>query len=165
MVKHSRDEHPQWYRLQVVESAANTYTEESIPTSLPINAGNGKMMVANLLKIFVHSKSGDMVNADEKGYSIHDREKTDLESYDSAGVLVRDTVNSILTVEGANILNNTRVYDLSDGNGHGVLFAKERIFFGIRGIGQGAALSAEFGILFTLKEVTAEELIGIISSG
>lgn len=155
------DIYPQFLRMKVVESAANTFTEEEYPTAVPVHQGPGKVLVMNVLKIIINLGTGDMADGDIIQASIYDRTRTEMPGNADSGVLIYAQRTSKLTTEGAHNYQDPVVLDLSDGNGHGILFARKNIYIAVKGTSQANPMTCVAQVVYTLAEISTEEYIGI----
>lgn len=158
----TKDQYPQFLRGQKTESAANTYGEAEILCPCPVNLPNGNILVMNILRIFIDPDFGEGGDADEVRCELKNKSGAALSGYDDAGVLAYYNHHSELTTSGEIILSQPKIYDLSDGNGHGVLYAKSKMYFAVHGASQSNPISARFALLYTLVEIDPREFIGIV---
>lgn len=157
-----KDEHPQFLRMLKTESAANTFTEQEFPTPVPIAVPNNRYMVMNILKIFIQPNVGDMGDGDAFTCAVYDRTRSGMPGMADPGVLAVRVNTAKLTTSGAHNVDSLTCVDLSDGAGHGVLYAKSKIYIAIQGTSQSGALGIRVAILYTLTELTPEEYIGLV---
>ena len=163
MTDHKFDKHPQFLRFHLIESNANTFTEGNKDTPVQQGFTKGKMMVMEILRIFVEIEQGGMVANDEVLFAIYDRTLLAMPVISDPGVLIADRSLTVLTTSGSVIDWRTKVYDFHDGAGNGPLFAGNRMYFAVQGVSQSAESDLDVMIEYRLVEVDAEEFIGIIS--
>lgn len=170
----SGDVSPQWFQLSnVTLTAANTFNQGT--TSIPVQRlafGRGKSLVMELLKVeFTYpewdsnpSAGGQIANA---GMQLS---TTSLAALDDSNPLVlafrQQTWRGAFTAAGSYITVSTTpiVADLTDGAGHGVLFAGDTIYLGCNTTAFAGAATFSCRILYRWKEVSLEEYIGIVQS-
>lgn len=162
MVKRTFDLNPQFLRLVVTESAANTFTEADFPTPV-MQIGNGKLLVMEMLRILADVPIGDLVNGDAVYAAIYDRARTSIPGIADHGVLFRMSSYATITTSGGTNDRSLVQVDLTDGAGNGLLYARDTIRIAIAGGSQGSALQFQAAILYRMKEISAEEYIGIVN--
>lgn len=156
------DQYPQMMRIKIDESAANTFTDKKVDTPV-MEAINGKFHIMNIIRVWTKTTAGDMVAGDQCAIALYDRARTVFPGMGDEGCIAADTDAAQISTNGGNLKKMGRWHDLSDGNGHGHLYAKRSIYAGIQGTSQGSALSGEICIQYTMVTVSAEEYIGIVS--
>lgn len=161
MVRKMFDVNPQYFRMLTSESAANTFTEKEHVTPV-VQIGNGKVLVMELLKWIIEFPLGEMLDGDIAQVSLYDRSKAAMPGLSAAGVIGEIVQKSILTTSGANIWSSHVEIDLTDGNGNGYLYAKGKIYQAVLGTSQAGALAVHSVLLYRLKEVAAEEFVGMM---
>jgi len=166
------DVKPQFFRGYVIQSAANTYTEKAWTTPVIPSLGKGKALVMELLKIFLNMDPAEIIDAAASQVHCHiaDRSDTTIRGWDQSHILAsyKEVIRTVDTAatDGTIVARSTAgniVFDLTDNNGNGVLFAKKEVYIAINSGVQVSTKTATFAILYRLVEVSAEELIGIIS--
>lgn len=168
------DVSPQYYTLpQNTLSAANTYTEGTIPTPIPRNRiSNGKATVMEILKVYFNLPEADANNT--AGGSVISaqaqlttRSLTAMQQ-NSPSVFAHceKMMRGAFTAAGsyATAIADPFIWDATDGAGHGVLVATDNIYFGCFTAGFTAAQSFNARILYRMKNVSVEEYIGIVQS-
>lgn len=156
------DVNPQFLRLQVTETATNTFTEAKVATPNLSEAG----YVMEILKIFAmmeHVVLTQRAAGDMMQWAVYDRSKTALPSLSDSGVLFRYADGfDIVTSGGANpqkVIN----FDFTDGAGNGILYGKKELFAGIKGESLSQISRVDFAILYRLKKVSVAEMIGLVA--
>lgn len=159
----AKDVYPQFLRGSVTESAANTYTQEELSTPVPVKLPNNKYLVMNILKVMVELQMGACDDGDVVASHLADRSHSAVQSPSTAGVIVNASHAAVGAIANG-VVNRTIpiVFDLSDGNGHGLLYGKSKIYLGAKGTSQASATTARYAILYTLVEVAPEEYLGMI---
>jgi hypothetical protein len=168
-----KDMKPQYFRMIVAQTAANTYKEAEFPTPIVQNLGNERSLVMEILKVIIDMNSSELVNAQIVTISMHiaDRSQTTVRSVSEPGVLI-DSVKEVACIDTA-ITEGTigvaqppqlQVVDLTDGAGNGILYGKSTMFIAIEGSNNINIKRAKAALIYRLIEVPASELIGIINS-
>lgn len=159
-----RDIYPQFLRGLVTETAVNTYTQGEINTPVPTNLPNGKKLVMNILKAFTNwQPHTDLDSGDVLSIMINDRPSTAMMLMSQPGVLVYDEQRFMISgASGARQVRLLKVYDFTDGAGHGVLYARSKIYLAIQGASLGAAQALNVALLYTLVPITSDEYIGLV---
>lgn len=165
------DVNPQFLSLELTLSAANTLTNQSVvlPISKFQQKGN-KAVVIEILKVFWNSPLVDANNA-AGGNNITQT------AHLSTALLGTAAPNSpfvfayfdkqdrgAFTAAGTyqTTHDDPVVYDCSDGAGHGILVATDRIFFQAVTTGHAAAVTFGAKIMYRFKEINLPEYIGIV---
>lgn len=170
----SGDVNPQYFTLpQNTLSAANTYTEGTIPTPIPRNRiSGGKATVMEILKVYFNLPESDSNNAAAGSVIIAQCQLTTRSlaamAQNNPAVfahcekLMRGAFTAAGTYGTAYL--DPWVWDCTDSAGHGVLIATDNIFFGANTVGFTAAQAFNARLLYRMKNVTVEEYIGIVQS-
>lgn len=161
---HQFDKFPQFLRGRVVESAANTFTDASINTNVPVQVPKGKTLILNLLKVHLGMDPGTKGDGDRVQFQLYTgRARTAMANYEEAGTLIFIEHITNLVTQGGTEGDYTKIFDFSDGNGHGILIAAREIRLSVLGVSQAAALTCRVAIEYTLVEVEADELVGLVT--
>lgn len=174
----TRDVNPQYLNGRVTLSAANTATQVTLGTPI-VRVGpqtNGKAIIMEVLKIFVHMPELDLDAAAATGRQL----SVGFTTFDAGGTAALPTldnprcfalfvhsVRNAFTAGGTGVLdlqNDPLVWDATDGAGHGILIATDNIFVTGLTSGMTAAVAFPFKILYRFKEVSLVEYIGIVQS-
>lgn len=166
----SMDVNPQWMSMSVTETAANTFTQSSENAPTVQDIGNGKALVMEILKARVDIQDPDSVDGKTNLVSLQltSQSKSDTVSATDADLIVRQAITALNQTETTDDKvifpprRRVETIDLTDGAGHGVLFAGKTLFLGIKGSENSAAKSGNIRLLYRLKEVGAVELLGIL---
>lgn len=166
------DEYPQYLNAEVNETVANTYAEQAIATPVVRNTPDGGAYVMNILKIIVEIYDPSAVNVQNVYQAWHLSKKTasaigelndpniiwvdrrSLEVFDSAAT---DATMAIFRDW------RTRVIDLTDGNGHGYLYAGQNLYLATKGTQQTAVGYARIKIMYTLVKANPTELLQMLA--
>jgi hypothetical protein len=165
MAKHAiKDVNPQWLRATVTESSANTYTEFEFNTPVIPEV----LQVMEILKVFVDSDTSDLSllsSADTITIALSDRSGGAAPRLPAQpGTIIYSRLITNIDTSGGWIYNTIKEYDLSDGNGNGLLYAKRTMVLGIKGISLPGTGRASVMILFRFKTISATELVGLIAN-
>jgi len=166
----ARDVYPQWLTLtQVVESAANTFTEAI--TQMPVRLS--ARQVVEILGIELQRVGGliNAIDSDLDAFSkIQLSKKSGNVALNSSDLLAlhetRITIAAMESTEtgaGLTMSQSTVFLDFASG-GKGFLFAGQQVHLGV--VSGAAAMSVITGrgrILYRIVTVSAEELIGILA--
>lgn len=166
-----RDINPQFMNGKVIESAANTFTQAEISLPVVHDLGNGKALVVELLKVFYELSSVEPI--DNTSVTLSAQITKDSQAamilLENASCIFRVIKNLYLFDTGATDATVTvqrtsgmHIHDYTDGNGNGYLLGKTKIFLGIKGTAFVGANVFRVKLLYRMKQVSAQELIGII---
>jgi hypothetical protein len=168
------DVSPQIFQFPIVNmTGANTFTETSTP--VPINRfpeSSGRVVIMELLKVYWYLGESDANNsAGGNIVTIQGQLSTSQRgAIDLGNPQVISSYEKIyrgaFTAAGSyqSIIAEPYVSDLTDGSGHGILVATDRLFLGIT---TSNFVAASFGfckILYRFKRVSLQEYIGIAQS-
>lgn len=166
-----KDKNPQFLKMQIVESAANTWTSYSVATPVVQDLMDGKALVMEILKVAWDLTMPEITNVQSNSVQslLTDRAFTDWNTIGSAGVIDKCKRENVCFDTGATdatlvefAAEGIFYHDLTDGAGNGILYGASSIFLGVRGINCAAVKTASINIIYRLKEVSAAELLGII---
>lgn len=157
----AKDVNPQFFNMNVDESAANTYTETEFQTPVHEAPGGGRNSM-EIMKIIYELEDPDN-EANQNNTTIshitHTTEADTLALNDRESLMVMKNINHNI-VSGVQLIEYPRVIDLTDGKGNGVIYPHKAMFVAVKGIGNAGATTFRVKILYKFKRVTAQELIG-----
>jgi len=154
------DKHPQVLRLNVTETAANTFTQ-ALPVQTPIVPERN--LVMNIIRVFLDMEDGGIGENDTRELAIYDQSRTAMPEISDAGVLIRTRNVVHITTSGIVDRQGPAVFDFTDGQGNGVLYGRKQIFIAVEGGSQSIAMIAHAMIEYTLTEVSDSELVGMLA--
>lgn len=167
-----KDVNPQFLSMIVTESGANTFTQVEYAVPVIHDLGNGKALVMELLKVYFNMPTADLVDATATKIScqITRQTKTDIGNLSDPDIIAmqsRDTVCIDTAATDGTVVagfpENVSVQDLTDGAGNGLLFGSSKIYIAAKGSNNSGAKGVSAKLLYRLKEVSAQELLGIIA--
>lgn len=154
----SKDINPQMMRMQVVESAANTFTEANFATPSLLEAG----YVMEILRITTALESiPDISGGDRYEVAIYDRTKSAIPAHSDDGVLVSYKRHIGLATQGGSEFGSVHIWEFTDGAGNGLLYAGKRLYIAVLGESQTNPQTIGAQILYRLKKTSVEEIIGL----
>lgn len=174
----TNDVNPQYLQGSFTLSAANTLTEVTVGTPI-VRVGpatEGSAVIMELIKLFVDFPAPDAAVAAQT-----DRSQSFAMSTASSGATpaarslgdpsclarVNRSLRNAFTAAGTGILDDSlepTVWDFTDGAGHGVLVATDNLYFQAATVGQAAASTFAFKLMYRFKKVSLAEYIGIVQS-
>lgn len=164
------DVNPQLLYVRVDQTVVNTFTQASVKTPITTQLPNGQALVMEILKVYITTTYMEIkaLTAQDMSWGVYGTSRSALDasrndSYVNDGKVIQQVYPR--TAEGFVLESRKMVsYDLTDGNGNGMLHAGQDIFIGIStaGCNAGAFHTAEAKILYRLKQVGANELIGML---
>lgn len=173
----TRDVNPQFMLISTTQSAADVTTTSSIP--VPINRLGGgstqNVVIIEILKLFWQftdfAVSGAAAEAAEelRGFLGTSDLGTVNVSFANPAVIMGAQIRrqSAFTATGSYMAyepNRPLKADLTDGAGHGVLVATDRLFLQAQSTNTQGTNSVELRILYRFKKVSLAEYIGIVQS-
>jgi hypothetical protein len=165
------DVNPQFLNIAVTEGTVNVFTEESVATPVIRDLGNGKAMVMEILKLYFEMDAPELINIvnttvrcqltiqSQTGIQILSHPDVIMKYH--RGITCVDTAATDGTV-ALYLGDEVKEFDLTDGNGNGLIYANKNIFLGIQGANNTTVKHARVKILFRLKKVNAQEMIGAL---
>jgi len=156
-----------------VLSAANTYTEVSVPIpKTGFNIPRGKALVMELLKFYADTPAWDANPAAGGNVALAviqlatGIQPTYLPSSGQVLAFYSKEYRGAFTAAGSysSVASEPMVYDCTDGAGHGVLIATDRFIVGATTGNYAAAATFQWKALYRFKLVSVEEYIGIVQA-
>jgi hypothetical protein len=149
-------------RFNVVESAANTYTE--LELSLPVAVLESKVQGVEIMKIFPDTSAPDLEDSQSNVVecALLKDSDTAIPDYDDKNVIYRTKRENqhIKTTSGgaAQLTEDQRDVDLTDGDGNGEIFMERSVYAAIKGTGNAAAKRFQGYFLYHLVEMDGDEV-------
>lgn len=172
----SGDVNPQWLSTSVTQSAADTTTTAQV--NLPIQrlptGGSSRAQVLEVLRVVFTwpsygvigavGESGDTMAGFLSTVSFGTTATTMSEPRVFAGF--NNYQRGAFTAGGTYgyVAQQEITFDLSDGQGHGLLIATDSIFFQANSGGTGSANTFRAKILYRMKNIGLAEYVGIVQS-
>jgi hypothetical protein len=167
------DVNPQLLTMSLSTSAANTFTQSTIPFPLS-RFGNkkGKAIVVEILKAFPDLPVWD-ANPAAGGqvalvlWQLATTNQTLIGTADPTVLLFgQKEYRGAFTAAGSyfGIAQEPAWIDFTDGAGHGLLVGTDQVFYGVNTTNFAGAATFTLKILYRFKEVNVEEYIGIVQS-
>lgn len=162
-----KDIKPQWLNVNITMTAANTYTQ--VTTPLPINptlgGGKNKARVIELLKAFVFALPDTLAEDAAIYIQVATKSQASLVAPNNCeNFLIQFGRDFQLVTSGAISCDVPMVFDLTDGNGNGMLVATQNIYCAAVTAGQGSALGVGIKFLYRFIDIDMAEYVGIIQS-
>lgn len=173
------DVNPQQMRGTLTLTGAGTFTQLTLPIPRQVLQQGNRAQVIEVLKIFIDrplpegsGSTSEVIN--EYALAFSTKPQTVLGntasnfSFADAAIFAFDRVASLnaFTTGGTYtaVYDNTRVIDLTDGSGHGLLIGTDNIYICGDTAGVAAAVTWEFRILYRWKNVGMTEYVGMVQS-
>jgi len=169
------DVNPQILNMpKITQAVINTMYETSISTPVQTGVGNSGSMawVMEILKIYVYATAPNVVAGSAVSVSVSLNKKsaptgTSFPSFEDANVimqLVRQLDTAAAGTPGV-MSDAILVQDLTDASGNGILFGGKTLFMQLTSAAcaAGQFKTASMKILYRMKIVNANELLGIMS--
>jgi hypothetical protein len=177
------DVNPQMLKMTILQSGTDAWTVQqySAPPGQSISFGGTRPLVMEILKVYYEwgsfgradanlPSAGATSVAKEKIYILNNASITEpvLQASDPNVICFgeyqerayTETTNGLAISLGFDPL----VIDYTDGDGHGMIYAGKSIYIGLASMGTGTINAAGAQILYRMKEVSEEELLGYIIS-
>lgn len=160
------DIYPQFLKMRV-QSTTDAYIEADIET--PVIAGPNNYYIMNVLKAFVwaHIIEGDtqLVTLKRTGgvwQIVKDTASGLLTPTDDDIILFGET-NMFTLTSGATMDQDPKVYDLTDGEGKGILISEKEIHLGAKADADSPlGMTVNAWLLYKMVKVSAQELLDML---
>lgn len=159
------DKYPQWFRMRKVESGAHTFTSQAFNT--PVIRGPTNYYIMEVSKVYTELLLGDgaqLVTAKETGssFTITLIEYASMPAPDEDGVFFYQSIKFHTLTSGAGSYTN-HIFDITDGQGNGVLLADREIFLNVQGDADMAGpIIVNVWLLYNMVKVSANELLDML---
>ncbi len=171
----SKDVNPQFMHGKVLLSAADTITEGSFNVPVVRIPSTNRATIMEVLKIwlyppdFINTAAADVRQVAVCSFSTIAQGITTFAGYHEPNVFCQYTMekeSAFTALQGMTTYSPIGPFltDLTDGAGHGLLIAGDRIFVQADTGAFGVAVTFSFKILYRLKSVALTEYIGIVQS-
>ena len=172
----SGDVNPQFAFGTITLSAANTFTEANIPLpalSMVANAMGGRGFSAKgavLELLWVDWEYGGEVfnlNAERYSWSISRGNQSAVLALDNPECIATGSQRMALVTSGAVLMQDTNRFDLTAGDGHGLLVSlpsNNALRIQCSSTGLGSVITMEFRVAYRVKLIDMQEFIGMLSS-
>lgn len=170
------DVSPQWMTFSAVQSGADTTTTTAQAIPVQRLPQSGRAQVLEVLKVAFFSSTNlpASASATETTDSITTMISTKSfgttnTTFSEPTVFAADSIQSrsAFTAAGTYFVilpTSPRIYDLTDGGGHGVIIATDNIYAQVQSSGTGATNTVHIKLLYRWKNVGLSEYIGIVQS-
>lgn len=183
----SGDTNPQWFSTSATQSAADTTTTTSVSTPPGIGLSvSGRALAMEILKVMIEFETSTGVPALPGSASFAPGATTAASIFMNAYLSSKNfgTTRPTLGMGDATVFAFARqqyliyessavataftqstgpiVIDLTDGAGHGVLYANQNMFIQVASSSVLSAVTARVKILYREKFITQEELLGLV---
>lgn len=159
----TRDVNPQYTSVGVTESAANTFTQVTMP--VPVLRGNmggaRRYQVIELLKAWFTNSTGAGASGDGHVLQLTTTSQTAMITFTNPDLIMRYEDEIIITTSGLYENKNPKEFSFTDDAGHGLIIATENLYFGIQGTSQTGALTGTCRILYRFKNIGVDEFVGL----
>jgi len=158
----TRDVNPQYLTVQVVESAANTFTQATmaLPT-LRGEIGRGKYQVIELLNTVIDLTPGDGATGSGRAVQLTTSTQTGIIELTDPDLVDEYRDDIIITTSGLYAPERPIIHDFTDKAGHGIIIATQNMFVGIQGTSQTNGLTARVRIYYRFKNISVDEFVGL----
>lgn len=160
----TRDVNPQFMSGYIVQSGADATTTQEYQIPVQRLPDNGRAQVMEVLKVFVQYPPPTEVDSSThcvfgtRNYATADVQLNEPSLFAAFGQLFR------ITTTGAIQIRAYDMWDCTDGDGHGVLVATDKIFVQVKSAAETAARTYYWKILYRWKDIPLAEYIGIVQS-
>lgn len=167
-------EKPIRIRAIVTESAANTYTEQSI--ALPVTAfltgrgKSGKAQAIELMKVFSDIPTPELEAGQNNQTQVQLVKDTTTGSldYNSENFIWgrKKRVHELQGAAGEAAIHSDEMWvdDMTDGDGNGEILTDQTIYLGLKGTGNASAQSSRVALLCHLVELDSADVVAQLAS-
>jgi len=160
----TRDVNPQFYKIAVTQSAADTTTSQAFPLPVPKLQSNTRPVVVELLKVFWNGPGAAEVDSNLYAILSTKNYSTTIPALNDGAILAAMLATRYITTSGTFANVGPFMQDLTDGAGHGILVATDNVYLQVSSAGTSAANTVTAWLLYRMKEVALAEYIGIVQS-
>lgn len=167
------DINPQFMKMMVEMDTINTFKEVEYKTPIiPVIAGN-MALVMEILKVFVNNSLIDldatsplsnstltvqMTRSSQESILAEDDEDLLIPRMDKH--FIKREVGTSVTSHSELLDDKFHYFDLTDGNGNGIIFSGRSLYLGILTGNLGTVVSAGVWVLYRLVKVDMKEFLG-----
>lgn len=165
----TKDVNPQWFKGQITQSAADTTTSSDFQLPITRIPSANKVTIIEVLKILATPETYPWVTAVELqeveiAFCTRDFAANAAE-WDEGTVFAHARVDhGVLGAAGGYQAKGDVEIDLSDGAGHGVLVATDKLYVQVRSAATTKTQKWNFALLYRFKTVGMREYVGIVQS-
>lgn len=162
------DVNPQWFKGQVTQTAADTTTSEDYQLPITRIPTANRVTIVEVLKVIASPETFPWVTAVELqsitlALTTRDFGTTNAQLDDSAVIAMKRIGHGVLT-SGGYQCPDTLELDLTDGAGHGLLVATDKLYAQLQSTATTITQKWNFAILYRFKTVGMREYVGIVQS-
>lgn len=158
------DVNPQWYKLAVTQSAADTTTTTAFPLPVPKVQSNTRPVVIEVLRTFWTNNNAIETDSWIEGFLSTKSYGTTAPSFTDGGIVDMFYRDVHITTSGQITYFMPQIHELNDSAGHGVLVATDNVYLQAASSATSLANTVTCWILYRMKEVSLAEYIGIVQS-
>ncbi len=161
----SRDVKPQLLAFPVTQSAADTATTatQPLPVLRNFSSGNGsRAQILEILKVFMLFPLPAEVDSVVTCALTTKSFGTTAVSHSDPSVIAITRRSTQITTSGGWSTDQTAIFDLSDGNGNGLLVATDNIYGQVVSASTGAANAVVIRVLYRIYAADVTEYVGIV---
>lgn len=151
--------------FDIVETGANTFTQEaiSIPIAPAIRAGGSKLQAIELMKLFqeVDFPSFEEGENNRTEFSFSNDDRSAMAGFESSRTINHEDIHTDSNAINGALSNNNHIptRDVTDGDGNGQLFTLPKMFVSIKGTGNSGVRRLRGYWLCHLVEIDAEDVV------
>lgn len=166
----TKDVNPQWFKGYITESGADTCTEKEFQLPITRIPTASKVTIIEVLKIRATNKTDNVVP--EIATAIQDimiafstaSHGTTPVKPDTGDVFGYLRQSTLALTSGIGTYNGVMEQDLTDGAGHGILIATDKMYVQLDSLATTKTLSFSIEMLYRFKTVGMREYVGIVQS-
>lgn len=158
------DVNPQWFTIQLSQSAADTTTTQGFNIPIQRLKTQGRAQVLEILKIYWFYTNPAEVDSQGAFFLTTNNTSAITVVTNSPGLIDFVFYASKITTSGSYLDDRPKIHDLTDGAGHGYLVATDSVYLQIQSNATSVANSCTVRMLYRWKNVSLPEYIGIVQS-
>ncbi len=161
----TRDVKPELMSFVIAESAADTTTTLTLPMPTLRNfsgAGGNKAQIVEVLKVWFDWSSMPEVDSSQTAILSTKNFSTTSTFVSDPAIIAFSHRQVAITTSGQYAISLTDCFDLTDGNGNGVLVATDNLYVQVYSSGIGAAVTIRGKILYRIYAASVLEYVGIV---
>ncbi len=162
----SGDVKPQLLSFAAAQSAADTTTSvaQALPVLRNFSGPSGRAQIIEVLKVWFDVSTGfATVNGSVTKFLLGTKNfGTTAVTASDPSIFAFWSMQAISTASGTQLVDRTKLLDLTDGNGNGVLVATDSIFCQIVSASTALANAANVKVLYRVYDAGVTEYVGIV---
>lgn len=167
----TKDVNPQWFKGYITQTGADTCTESNYALPITRLPTANKVTIMEVLKVRASNRTDNAVTFIatatqyiSMAFCTRSVGAAATVGADNTATFARLYWEAAGTAEADSAHNAVMEQDLTDGAGHGILVASDKLFVQLDSLATTKTLSMGFELLYRFKTVGMKEYVGIVQS-